>query len=96
MRECIVDEPEIVNKHPPSWKSVYQPTALAYAVWGNQPSAVRLLLESGANPNLADGVRARRNAFFRLPRQPPAAVALASNLPAPPRRPLSLTTRHAG
>ena len=28
-----------VNSLPPSWKSVYQPTALAYAVWGNQPEA---------------------------------------------------------
>eukprot|EP00322_Chrysochromulina_rotalis_P005720 CAMPEP_0115838166 /NCGR_PEP_ID=MMETSP0287-20121206/5588_1 /TAXON_ID=412157 /ORGANISM="Chrysochromulina rotalis, Strain UIO044" /LENGTH=497 /DNA_ID=CAMNT_0003291683 /DNA_START=4 /DNA_END=1494 /DNA_ORIENTATION=+ len=54
MRECIAEDPEIVNKHPPKWKSAYQPTALAYAVWGNKPAAVRLLLESGADPNLAD------------------------------------------
>ena len=59
MREFIEKDPAIVNRHPPTWKSAYQPTALAYAVWGNQPGAVRLLLESGANPNLADGVRER-------------------------------------
>ena len=47
-----------VNALPPSWKSVYQPTALAYAVWGNQPEAVRFLLEHGADPNLPDGVSA--------------------------------------
>ena len=44
-----------VNSLPPSWKSVYQPTALAYAVWGNQPDAVRFLLEHGADPNQPDG-----------------------------------------
>jgi len=55
MREMIDNDPAVVNRHPPTWKSVYQPTALAYAVWGNQPSAVRLLLENGADPNLADG-----------------------------------------
>ncbi len=58
MREFISEDAMIVNKHPPAWKSAYQPTALAYAVWGNKPGAVRLLLENGANPNLADGVRA--------------------------------------
>ena len=57
MREYITEEPGIIDRHPPTWKSVYQPTAIAYAIWGNQPSAVRLLLEMGANPNLADGVR---------------------------------------
>ena len=59
MCEIITIDPSVVNKHPPSWKSVYQPTALAYAIWGNQPGAVQLLLERGADPNLADGVRAR-------------------------------------
>lgn len=44
-----------VNAHCPKWKSMYQPTALAYAVWGQQVEAVRLLLESGANPDLPDG-----------------------------------------
>ena len=44
-----------VNLLPPVWKSVYQPTALAYAVWGNQPEAVRFLLEHGADPNQPDG-----------------------------------------
>lgn len=46
-----------VNAWPPAWKSAYQPTALSYAVWGNQPSAVNVLLENGANPNQPDGVR---------------------------------------
>ena len=46
-----------VNALAPLWKSVYQPTALAYAVWGNQPDAVHFLLEHGADPNHSDGVR---------------------------------------
>ena len=46
-----------VNALAPLWKSVYQPTALAYAVWGNQPEAVHFLLEHGADPNHSDGVR---------------------------------------
>ena len=54
MRELIAAGQD-VNARPPKWKSVYQPTALAYAVWGNQPDAVRLLLKSGANPNKPDG-----------------------------------------
>ena len=52
----ILAEGQDVNAYPPAWKSVYQPTALAYAVWGNQPEAVRLLLERGADPNQPDGV----------------------------------------
>ena len=60
MSEYIAEDPQIVNEHPPLWKSAYQPTALAYAVWGNRPAAVRLLLENGADPNLPDGVRAVR------------------------------------
>ena len=44
-----------VNAVAPLWKSVYQPTALAYAVWGNQPEAVRVLLELGADPDQPDG-----------------------------------------
>lgn len=51
----MLDDGHDVNDHPPMWKSVYQPTALAYAVWGNQPEAVRLLLDSRADPNQADG-----------------------------------------
>ena len=46
-----------VNAYPPVWKSVYQPTALAYAVWGNQAEAVTFLLANGADPNQPDGVR---------------------------------------
>ena len=53
----ILAEGQDVNAYPPAWKSVYQPTALAYAVWGNQPAAVRLLLDGGADPNQPDGVR---------------------------------------
>jgi len=47
-----------VNGTCPAWKSAYQPTALAYAVWGNQLEAIKLLLEAGANPDQVDGVRA--------------------------------------
>ena len=63
MREIIAKDPPVVDRHPPLWKSVYRPTALAYAVWGNQLGAVRLLLENGANPNLADGVRTLSRPF---------------------------------
>ena len=70
MREIIAADPAVVNKHPPVWKSAYQPTALAYAVWGNRPAAVRLLLENGANPNLADGVSLR-------PLQHPGTLAMS-------------------
>lgn len=45
-----------VNAWPPAWKSAYQPTALSYAVWGNKPAAVKLLLQLGADPNRPDGV----------------------------------------
>ena len=48
-----------VNGTCPAWKSAYQPTALAYAVWGNQLDAIKLLLDSGADPDRVDGVRAR-------------------------------------
>ena len=51
----MLDDGADVNSHPPIWKSVYQPTALAYAVWGNQPEALKLLLDYHADPNLADG-----------------------------------------
>ena len=51
----IIDDGVDVNGHPPAWKSAYQPTALGYAVWGNQPEAVKLLLEAGADPDKADG-----------------------------------------
>jgi hypothetical protein len=56
----LIDAGRDVNEHPPLWKSVYQPTALAYAVWGDQPDAVQLLLENRADPNQPDGVRALR------------------------------------
>ena len=74
-----------VNALAPLWKSVYQPTALAYAVWGNQPEAVHFLLEHGADPNHSDGVRptphhARASARNR---ERPHANFLCSLSPAP-------------
>ena len=45
-----------VNGTCPAWKSAYQPTALAYAVWGNQLEAIKLLLDAGADPDRVDGV----------------------------------------
>lgn len=56
LRRHMRDELD-VNAWPPISKSAYQPTALSYAVWGNQPAAVKLLLQHGANPNQPDGVR---------------------------------------
>jgi hypothetical protein len=44
-----------VNARAPTSKSVYQPTALAYAIWGQQADAVRMLLARGADPDLSDG-----------------------------------------
>ena len=58
-----------VNAWPPAWKSAYQPTALSYAVWGNQPSVVKLLLQNGADPNQPDGVR--RSSCASCPPCPP-------------------------
>ena len=57
MRSMIDEKRVDINGVPPAWKSIYQPTPLAYAVWGNQPEAVKLLLESGADPDHVDGVR---------------------------------------
>ena len=64
----MLDDGADVNSHPPIWKSVYQPTALAYAVWGNQPEALKLLLAgtgvhtegSWTSITCALGIRLRR------------------------------------
>ena len=56
LRDHIANDVD-VNAWPPAWKSAYQPTALSYAVWGNQPAVVKLLLRNGADPNRPDGVR---------------------------------------
>ena len=65
MRSMIEEQRCDINGVPPAWKSIYQPTPLAYAVWGNQPEAVKLLLEAGADPDHVDGVR--RNPSFPRP-----------------------------
>ena len=54
LREMI-DQGQDLDAYPPAGDSAYRPTALAYAVWGNQPDAASLLLECGANPNQPDG-----------------------------------------
>ena len=51
----LLSQGQDVDEYCPAGVSAYRPTALAYAVWGNQPDAVALLLERGANPNRSDG-----------------------------------------
>ena len=51
----LLDQGQDLDAYPPAGDSAYRPTALAYAVWGNQPDAASLLLECGANPNRPDG-----------------------------------------
>ena len=51
----LLDLGQDLDEYPPAGDSAYRPTALAYAVWGNQPDAASLLLECGANPNRPDG-----------------------------------------
>ena len=51
----LLSQGQDVDEYCPAGVSAYRPTALAYAVWGNQPDAVGLLLERGANPNRSDG-----------------------------------------
>ena len=51
----LLDQGQDLDAYPPAGDSAYRPTALAYAVWGNQPDAAMLLLEYGANPNKPDG-----------------------------------------
>ena len=51
----LLDQGQDLDAYPPAGDSAYRPTALAYAVWGNQPEAAMLLLEYGANPNKPDG-----------------------------------------
>ena len=41
----LLDQGQDLDAYPPAGDSAYRPTALAYAVWGNQPDAVALLLE---------------------------------------------------
>ena len=53
--EELLNSGEDPNAHQPESKSAYRPTPLAYAVWGDQPDALRLLLEHGGDPNRADG-----------------------------------------
>ena len=53
--EELLNSGEDPNAHQPASKSAYRPTPLAYAVWGDQPDALRLLLEHGGDPNRADG-----------------------------------------
>ena len=41
----LLSQGQDVDEYCPAGVSAYRPTALAYAVWGNQPDAVALLLE---------------------------------------------------
>ena len=51
----LLDAGQNIDEYPPPNETCYRPTALAYAVWGNQPEMVKYLLERGANPDRYDG-----------------------------------------